>query len=439
MCNHDSPPGRRQERQEYEQNRLAGIYGDHLKQKQQGMVRILFQNPQGLGQLDSNNHRQSIKIKKLKETLIKHNVDIVGFSETNKDWRVIPHRETMWACTEGWFEYRRLTTGINQLSPLRTPTQFGGTMLMAMNRIAYSIGNIETDFRQLGRWTSILLKGKNQRKCRIVCAYCPCRSTGPYSTYALQVVGLAKSNITVCPRTQFWSDLKTFITSCKDNNEHVIVMGDWNSTYNEVVRWMDEMGMKDLIVDRHKGEPPPTCKKSREHPIDAIFGPASFTSWRGGYLAFDYLEGDHRGLWCDIPVEFILRYRMQHPAHAGARRLKTSDPRIRRKYTRTLHKSLEKENVYEKMTTLQASMQQGILPTDLIRFKELDSIINSAMRTAERSCRKLCTGIIPWSPMYQKACDRVTYWKLVCKELTGGKVNIRKIRSMQKNLGYQGM
>jgi hypothetical protein len=75
------------------------------------MVRILFQNPQGLGKLGN----QSVKLNKLKDKLPKHNVYIVGFAETNKDWRGLQQRETFWACTEGWFQYRRLTTGISPL------------------------------------------------------------------------------------------------------------------------------------------------------------------------------------------------------------------------------------------------------------------------------------------------------------------------------------
>ena len=43
------PGGRRQGRQESEENCLQGIYGDLIKQKRNGMVRILFHNPQGLG------------------------------------------------------------------------------------------------------------------------------------------------------------------------------------------------------------------------------------------------------------------------------------------------------------------------------------------------------------------------------------------------------
>lgn len=305
---------------------------------------------------------------------------------------------------------------------------------MAMNKIAYSIISVDQDGRKLGRWTSVLLKGKNGHLCRVICAYCPCRSSGPSSTYALQVIGLSKNQIFVCPRIQFWIDLKDYITQCKDANEQVIIMGDWNSKYDDVVKWMKAVGLKDIIVDRHQGSPPPTCERSRDHPIDAIFGPDSLTCWRGGYLSIDFLESDHRGLWCDIPMEFLLGYNMQHPAHAGARRLKTTDPRITHKYTKELHKLLTQENIYERLNTLHQSMQTTILPTDLIHFEELDAFITNAMTIAEKGCRKLRTGIVPWSPLYQQACDRVTYWTLLCLELQGKRVNVRKIRSLRKKL-----
>jgi hypothetical protein len=197
---------------------------------------------------------------------------------------------------------------------------------------------------------------------------------------------------------------------------------------------MKELGLKDVIYDRHRGVPPPTCKRSQSYPIDAVFGPENITCWRGGYLSFDYLEGDHRGLWCNIPVEFILGYNMQHPAHAKARRLKNHDPRIRKKYTQSLHSLLMKENIYDKMKQLHTSMASLVLPTDLITFEELDTKITEAMIHAEQKCRKLKTGIVPWSPLFQKACDRVTYWSMVAKEINGERVNTRKLISLRKKL-----
>jgi hypothetical protein len=57
------------------------------------------------------------------------------------------------------------------------------------------------------------------------------------------------------------------------------------------------------------------------------------------------------------------------------------------------------------------------------------------MYEAERKCRKLKTGIVKWSPLYQKACDSVTYWSLMHKDALRQKVNRRIIVSLQKKLG----
>jgi hypothetical protein len=114
------------------------------------MVRRTFQNPQGIGPINRIRECQSSKINSLKETLLKHHVDILGLAEVNKDWRIIPQQETMWHVTEGWFEYRRLATSINARIPSSQMMQFGGTMLLAMNKIAYNIVSIEEDPQQLG-------------------------------------------------------------------------------------------------------------------------------------------------------------------------------------------------------------------------------------------------------------------------------------------------
>jgi exonuclease III len=221
------------------------------------MVRILFQNPQGLGPLRDGEYSQSPKINKLKDTLLTHNVDILGLSEVNKDWRIIPQKQSLWQLTDRWFEYRRLTTSINNLVPSTSQQQFGGTALMAINKLAYSISAVENDSRKLGRWTSILLKGKNQRLCRIICAYCPCIGTGPSSTYAQQVIGLAKQHISECPRKQFWWDLQRFIEQCQLKQEQLIIMGDWNSDYNHLTTWMMQFGLHDVITSRHGAHNPP--------------------------------------------------------------------------------------------------------------------------------------------------------------------------------------
>lgn len=391
MNNIIGPPERRQERHQNMENRHKGIYGDHIKQKRSGMIRILFQNPQGLGRLNMERHLTSPKINKLKALLLRQHIDILGLSEVNKDWRLVPQKETFWAITDGWFEHPRLHTSINRKVQPQTQTQFGGTALLAINKMAYGIIDTAEDTKQLGRWNSFLFRGKKQKLCRIICAYCPCRSTGPSSTYALQVMGLARENVMECPRKQFWIDLKEFITQCLENKETVILMGDWNSNYLEVVEWMSKLGLHDIIQSRHNtSTPPPTCKRSSSQPLDAIFTNKDIACWRGGYLSYDILDSDHRGIWCNIPLELLLGYNIPHPTHSTARRLKTHDPQTRKRYLTLLHKLLKNKKIYEQFDTLSQSLKRGkLLPTEILKYEELDGSITDSMITAERHCRKL--------------------------------------------------
>jgi hypothetical protein len=114
------------------------------------MLRILFQNPQGLGKIHSGGQSQSLKITKLKDIFLKHNIDVLGLSEVNKGWQSTPQSETLWAGKEGLFEYRRLITSINQKVQPMSQTQFGGMAIMAINKYVYSIVHTEEDEWKLG-------------------------------------------------------------------------------------------------------------------------------------------------------------------------------------------------------------------------------------------------------------------------------------------------
>jgi hypothetical protein len=191
MNNHPRPPGiRRQERLRNNRDRHLGIYGDHIKPKRKNTMRILFQNPQGLGHMNTNDSMHTDKINSLKNVILKHEVDIVGLAEVNKDWRNIPQKQTFWQLTEGWFEHRRLVTSLNHTVSSTSPIQFGGTLLMSSNQMAHRTTHMDKDARLLGRWTSCLLQGKQSKRCRVICAYCPCISGGMNTVYAMQQLAL---------------------------------------------------------------------------------------------------------------------------------------------------------------------------------------------------------------------------------------------------------
>ena len=58
------------------------------------------------------------------------------------------------------------------------------------------------------------------------------------------------SNI-VCPRQLFGHDLKLFIEEKLKNQHHTVLGGDFNSCYADLTTWMLELGLQDLIHEKH--------------------------------------------------------------------------------------------------------------------------------------------------------------------------------------------
>ena len=103
--------------------------------------------------------------------------------------------------------------------------------------------------------------------------------------------------------------------------------------------------LTDLLATKY-GHGPRTYKRSNDSPIDCFFGSSTLQINHGGYLSFSRLQSDHRGIWIDIPVRQLLGHTPPPITCFQARRLKLSDPRIRKKYEKHLHKVCMENEIY---------------------------------------------------------------------------------------------
>ena len=53
-------------------------------------------------------------------------------------------------------------------------------------------------------------------------------------------------NIT-CPRQLFGHDLKEMVTKFTSAGHNIIIQGDFNSEYEQLSKWMSELGLIDLV------------------------------------------------------------------------------------------------------------------------------------------------------------------------------------------------
>jgi len=179
-----------------------GIHGDPIKQrKDEDSIRILLQNSGGIGFVSGQRNRESLKVEKLKQFILSKQVDFVGLTEVNKDWRRVDTENTVWAATAGWTEARRIHTSHNKTLPPQAEFQVGGTLSMCFNELSYRISARGSDDRNLGRWSWMEMNGIGNHFTLIVTAYCPVVSTSPGSCYSQHLTYMAMNSSLPVPDT----------------------------------------------------------------------------------------------------------------------------------------------------------------------------------------------------------------------------------------------
>lgn len=434
----DEPVGRRS----HGNHGDTGHHFDLLKRVSDGCVRILLNNVNGIGFVGNNKSRESIKMEKLKKVLIDNNFSYAGLTETNKDWRNFSYADSIWGATESWFEHRTVQVSQNTNLDARSECLYGGTASMAMGELTFRICAKGQDARNLGRWSTTTVRGKNELKTTIITCYCPVFGRGPLSSYSQHLKYMADNpdlipdDIT-CPRNLFGFDLKSLVTSLQQEDHQIILMGDFNCEYSILEEWMLDIGLVNSLKERYGHEGPRTCIKSKDSPIDCIFVSPQISIKQGGLLSFGRLDSDHRGLWIDIPAFLLYGYNPPPLLHPQARRLKLQDPRVVEKYLTYLHSAFREHNLFAKMDALHAQAVYPLHPDLAAEFETIYKLSNELMDEAEEQCRKLKTGAVAWSPAFARATDLVEYWerrerykKKKCK-------NVRYLINLQRKLNIK--
>ena len=184
-----------------------------------------------------------------------------------------------------------MPSSYNKQFPTDTERQIGGTASMAMDDMVFRCCEQGNDNRDLGHWSYITLQGKNNLKTTMINCYCLVRSTTcPGSAYSQQLLYMSQHQNDIppdcqCPRQLFGLDLTLFLEQRTQQGHQIILMGDFNSEYEQLKEWMLHHGLIDILYARH-GMGPQTCKRSKDSPIDCIFASPNLSCKRGGFLAF---------------------------------------------------------------------------------------------------------------------------------------------------------
>ena len=112
--------------------------------------------------------------------------------------------------------------------------QYGGTAIFAYNFISHMVRATGVDDTQLGRWSWLQLEGHRGKRVRVISAYNPCRTPLSHfaTVYSQQKTIHWFKKLDVCPRRQFRRDICTFITTCPNEGESIILLIDTNENLN---------------------------------------------------------------------------------------------------------------------------------------------------------------------------------------------------------------
>ena len=358
----------------------------------------------------------------------------------NVNWKVVPTKDSLSTYFKENFQNSKVTTAHNIWGNTRHPQQHGGVGIITTGDLALRVANVQQDKKKLGRWTSSVMRGKHNVMTRIVSVYVPHIPTGKdrglETVYAQQQSSLLKMKIAQPVEKVFWKDFWAAIDEWRDKGEQLIVCGDWNDNVyeSEIKTKFRQRNMHPAITGRHRGVAPPTYNKGR-HPIDEIFTTSGLTIQGSGYLQHGVNEGDHCPVWLEISLDSALGINPPPIQSIHARRLKMKDPNVVKKYNAILQEEFEKNQIYTRALRLYNQFSGTLTPSQKVEYDHLDELREEAMQTAERKCRKLHMGALPWSPTLQHARDMVQYVKLTLRRKRGRNVSARFLMRLSKKVG----
>ena len=222
-----------------------------------------------------------------------------------------------------------------------------------------------------------------------------------------------------------------------DSNEDIA--NKKNKGITQAIRAIQELGLRELIIERHQDErKPPGTHLRGIHPIDGIFGTPTVKIKQGGYRTFDPCLSDHRLIWIDISTEDIMGNYLHKVVRPKARKLKSDDPIAVKKFMESLEKHVTSRGLINRAITLEKEVGEQITNQQAEQLELLDKEITQGILKAEKTCRHIYLGNIPYSKKMIDLKNKYMFWKLVSRRQQGAKVRMRTIIRLQRKCKIDG-
>lgn len=388
-------------------------FGDKVKKiNQEETLRIGFVNINGLPPTTANPKNRNIY-----NAITNKQIGILGLSEVNKCWHLMKEKDKWRNRTRGWWECSHNVFGYNRNdSDFSSVFQPGGTANISIGNTSHRVLKSGTDSTGLGRWVWTLYKGKHNVTLRVISAYRACKPScpGPNTAYNQQLRYLNRHGDSRCPRTAFLDDLGQSITNWLNNGDQIVLMADFNEDVEgqKIQEWTQQLQLSNAIAQLHQLRGEPTFHRGKTS-IDGIYISHSIHPNKGGYMPFGAFPTDHRCLWIDVSMINAFGYNPPKSAKFSARRLKSDNPATRNKWLRIYENFIRLNHLHIRQFQLEASITNFMNPAQIAEYEDIRKIRLAGIKIADRGCRKLTMGNVPFSDKYKEITDKIELWRAV--------------------------
>eukprot|EP00956_Cyclotella_meneghiniana_P026049 scaffold55510_cov37-Cyclotella_meneghiniana.AAC.1 len=284
-------------------------------------------------------------------------------------------------------------------------------------------GAMGVDESGLGRWTYMEFKGEEGISTVIVSGYVPCKNKRDNSgtTYQQHRRYFAKKEKKdEEPRRRFLSDLLKLLASWKEEGKKLVICLDANENiYKNIIgRTLTDpegLDLKESFL-RANGTKLGATHFRGSRPIDAVWTSKELEITNAAAMPIGYGIGDHRMIVVDINKESTVGTHPQAIVRPGARRLNSKIPSCLKNYNKKLEELLDQHKLTEKMLETCLTKSDGNIHE---RMNRIDELARDCMIHAEKKCRKLKSGNIPFSPEASLWIKRTQFYRTLLRYHAG--------------------
>ena len=359
-----------------------------------------MENPNGLNTSMKDNE----KLDKAKELIDELEADVVAYSEHRINCRHKRNKNGMAQMFKGGEAELRAVVGHNVHENI-SKVQEGGVSLMMVGPLLqqYNFEHSGKDDTGLGRWVSMVLEGEDGIVTRIVCCYNPCYNSkaGSRTTYQQQrryFITVEKDR--TCPRKRFRDDLAKQLTKWREQGERLIVCMDANENIytKRIGKTLTDVEGLDMVevVGAFTGKQLGATFFRGSTPIDGIWATRDIEVASACVMPCGFGIGDHRLFVVDFRTSSLIGAAPPRVIRAAARRLNTDIAHTEAKYNDKLESNFERHNIVARVVDAHRSSPDKATVQE--KLDKIDEEAKQYMVHAEKKCRRIKSGRIPFSP-----------------------------------------